>query len=649
MLFVVRWWRYSLATLGIAVLALLAWSARGASVAEACAFDTLPQTYESHGYRADYPYLMDLAAYDALFPGDNEFGRQPLKQGPRGARGAGPGHIPPILLKSIGYIESAWQMGSSVIPYGGTGNSLAAGDCGYGIMQVTSGMTVPLGANGGASPVQALVATHYAYNIARGTAILANKWNEGGEFRPIAGAGDPNILEHWYFAVWGYNGFALVNHPLSERFQNPIRVPYSCTAGDSFGHDRSQYPYQELVYGCVARPPVREGSPLWAGQPAGLPNLLDERVKQALDLANFEFPYNKMDLYPPGSTPPSPPLPGGTGTPTPTPGPNPFGSTPSTQPLETRDTSAPPPLDRRAALIGAPGIEVTPSEISLTLATATASQEAVITLRNTGAGVGPWIAISSASWLTPLPGAGVAIGADVRCQTETSFCDRAPKVRIRLDLAALKPGQNVATLQIFSPQRPAAVHTVTVRALVTKPGQTEAVTRPLTAGCNSVGLGFPDGTAIDQVAVAVQPAESIVALWRLPAGGSWERYLPGRPDLSTLKTVNANEGLFICATGQATLTQTVASAGPPRPSALQPGCNFVAVAQDGAPAALAAAVQPAGAVQTVWRFDTSANRWAVFLPAAPSSGTLADLKRADGVFVCVTAAATLTQPGLAPG
>ena len=59
-------------------------------------------------------------------------------------------------------------------------------------------MTVPLGDAGAANPVQTLIATHYAYNIARGAAILANKWNEGAVLRPIVATGDPHVLEDWY-------------------------------------------------------------------------------------------------------------------------------------------------------------------------------------------------------------------------------------------------------------------------------------------------------------------------------------------------------------------------------------------------------------------------------------------------------------------
>ena len=50
--------------------------------------------------------------------------------------------IPPVLLKAIAWIESGWAQASYDPPvqYGQVGPVLSSHDCGYGIMQVTSGM-----------------------------------------------------------------------------------------------------------------------------------------------------------------------------------------------------------------------------------------------------------------------------------------------------------------------------------------------------------------------------------------------------------------------------------------------------------------------------------------------------------------------------
>src|SRR5436190_1934175 len=92
------------------------------------------------------------------------------------------------LCFAVGYISGA------------SGPSLAALDCGSGITQVWSGMTTPAGTNVMASPEQSLVATNFAYNIARGAAVLAGKWNDAPAGLPIAGTDTnalPSIVENW--------------------------------------------------------------------------------------------------------------------------------------------------------------------------------------------------------------------------------------------------------------------------------------------------------------------------------------------------------------------------------------------------------------------------------------------------------------------
>ena len=134
-------------------------------------------------------------------------------------------------------------------------------------------MSIGAGEGGRGTPQQALVATNFAYNVARGAYVLADKWNGGGEKIPIAGSdsgGHPLVLENWYFAVWAYNGFTgpgatRSNHPLDPIYGAWPRPAFSCSpAGDGKGHNRSNYPYQELVFGCAANPPVIEGKQLWA-------------------------------------------------------------------------------------------------------------------------------------------------------------------------------------------------------------------------------------------------------------------------------------------------------------------------------------------------------------------------------------------------
>ena len=186
--------------------------------------------------------------------------------------------IPPTLLKSIVWVESKFQHGHRDVPYGGVGPVVRSFDCGFGLGQITSGM-----ANYARNPnaKQALVGTHFLFNVAEAARILADKWNY--DARAIAGRGDPAFLEDWYYAVWAYNGFWYTNHPYFDTdhqyawldwYNNPhnsFRDPFrgdvwhcndrsaptwiSTGIGDTPVYGYGAYTYPERVYGCVRHPP----------------------------------------------------------------------------------------------------------------------------------------------------------------------------------------------------------------------------------------------------------------------------------------------------------------------------------------------------------------------------------------------------------
>lgn len=236
--------------------------APGSPGPSACAFRQTPITYEGPEDRAPYLRAMELAGYNMLFPGDGYFSQPQILVGTRANRLPLAGmYAPPTLLKAIGWIESDMSQGAPSLPWAAIGPALVAFDCGFGISQVTSGMTVPLGEAGEPTDQQALVATDFAYNIARGASILVDKWNAAPANRPIVGIdtnSDPSFVENWYYAVWSYNGFTgpgsnRSNHPLDPLYGSWPRTPFSCgSASDGLSHNRSLYPYQELVYGCLA-------------------------------------------------------------------------------------------------------------------------------------------------------------------------------------------------------------------------------------------------------------------------------------------------------------------------------------------------------------------------------------------------------------
>lgn len=385
--------------------------------AEGCAFPFTPTTYEGLRDRQLFLDTIELAAFDMLFPGDPYFGLAPIEIGGRASdRQAEQAKVPPVLLKAIAYIESSIAQGAGSTPFGSIGEALVAFDCGHGVTQVTTGMTVPTGEAGRGSPEQALVATHFAYNIARGAAILVDKWNEAPEENPIVGSdtgGHPALIENWYYAIWNYNGFTgpganRSNHPMDPIYGSWPRTPYSCgPESDGLGHNRSNYPYQELVIGCATNPPIVDGAPLWQAQPVSLPDLNNPAVSQPLALENFVFPYAHMDI----------------------PSPTPF----------HLDETPQPPASLRDTIVGNPAIAVSDPTLNIGYTDEAGSTTEIIDVFNTGSGVLAWYAIPSASWLSIVPYTGVAVGLDYECNPGVD-CDRAGHLEVTVDPSLLPAG-----------------------------------------------------------------------------------------------------------------------------------------------------------------------------------------------------------------
>jgi len=133
-------------------------------------------------------------------------------------------------------------------------------DCGFGVMQVTSGAANYPGLEARAD-----------INVAAGADILARKWNSEGSFGGTFGDSDPAFLESWYFAVWAYNGFVYGNNPNNPEHP-PGRPPFNSPGSLS----RGSYPYQEIVWGYLGFPQSKEGEPFFEGvdvtYPTGIPD-----------------------------------------------------------------------------------------------------------------------------------------------------------------------------------------------------------------------------------------------------------------------------------------------------------------------------------------------------------------------------------------
>jgi hypothetical protein len=132
---------------------------------------------------------------------------------------------------------------SNIAQFCDNGLTIISFDCGFGVMQVTSGAADTPGIEARAD-----------LNVAVGTNILASKWNGDGSYGGRFGDSDPVYLESWYFATWAYNGFVYRNNPNNPDFPGS-RPPFHSPGSLS----RGSYPYQEIVWGYLAHPLSKEG------------------------------------------------------------------------------------------------------------------------------------------------------------------------------------------------------------------------------------------------------------------------------------------------------------------------------------------------------------------------------------------------------
>lgn len=385
------------------IFGLLAFASPAAgehTLPSSCAFNPIPTTYEASSDRGPYLQAADLAGFNMIAPNDSYFGTPTVEAGARGNRFVvDEPFIPRRLLKAIGYIESNTAQADHSVFWQATGPVKVSFDCGFGIMQITSGMISPAD-NGWPSKQQSLVATHYLYNIARGAAILVEKWNTAPEQRPVVGQSDPKVVETWYYATWGYNGFASVNNPLNY---GP-RSPFSCgPSNDGLGHNRGNYPYQELVFGCIAHPPQVSGQTLWDPLDVSLPDLNDPAVRDAIG----SFPNtSRMDIETP-------------------------------RPLH-RDALTPPAPSVRGALVGSPQLAVDRTSIGGLVGN--------VTISNPGSGILPWRAKPLQSWLRVNKQAGVALASNVIC-TAGQPCDRTATLTITVASGAPAAGEGQVIIE----------------------------------------------------------------------------------------------------------------------------------------------------------------------------------------------------------
>jgi hypothetical protein len=143
-------------------------------------------------------------------------------------------------------------------------------DCGYGVGQVTSGMS-SLDASPFTNQQATAVATDYAANVAASGQILAATWNQLASMSPpmLVNDGNPTYIENWFMAIWGYNSGV---YPESEQganggygvgwFNNPANPNYPADRSPFLDETTTMndaanpqlWTYEEKVMGWIAYP-----------------------------------------------------------------------------------------------------------------------------------------------------------------------------------------------------------------------------------------------------------------------------------------------------------------------------------------------------------------------------------------------------------
>src|SRR6185295_20221101 len=157
-----------------------------------------------------------------------------------------------------------------------------------------------------------------------------------------------------------------------------------------------------------------QGQPLWKPQPATLPDLNNPYWRAPLDLANFQYPYAKMDL-------------------------------PTPKPLHM-DATPKPDLLARLAVLGQPQLAIDRPIVLVNVRPGQSATPAEVRISNSGTGIVPWRVSANKSWIKVSQQAGVAVGTDLPCAPK-SPCERTAVLKISVDPSKIL-GSDAAVVRI---------------------------------------------------------------------------------------------------------------------------------------------------------------------------------------------------------
>lgn len=121
----------------------------------------------------------------------------------------GPPHVSAAIMHGVAYTESNWHQFNTAdyqIRNEAIGSTVKSWDGGWGEYQQTWGMPPQCRHEGNCRKDYRKIQHDEAYNIGVGAQSLINAWNGTAGVDSSSDPNDPYKANHWFFAVWAYNG-----------------------------------------------------------------------------------------------------------------------------------------------------------------------------------------------------------------------------------------------------------------------------------------------------------------------------------------------------------------------------------------------------------------------------------------------------------